>query len=78
MNAAKLKAGLTQAHETIERRLSYLGEAEARLIALKARINGARHFIRRREREHAQDELMHVINEARRLHLHLEAWNNYV
>lgn len=78
MNAAKLKAGLTEAHEIIERRVRYLGEAEARLSGVKARVKGAQHFMRRRERDHAQEELMQLINEARRLHLHLQAWENYV
>lgn len=62
----------------IENRIRYLGEAEARLSGLKARAKGAQHFMRRRDPEHAKDELMHVINEARKLHLHLEAWDNYV
>ncbi len=64
--------------EVLERRIKYLGEAQARLSEVKARVRGAQHFIRRRDREHAQEELMQLINEARRLHLHLQAWENYV
>lgn len=62
----------------IERRVQYLGETQARLSGVKCRVKCAQHFIRRRERERAQEELIQLINEARRLHLHLQAWENYV
>jgi hypothetical protein len=62
----------------IERQMRYLCEADARLSEIKIRTRGAKHFMRRRDRDHAQHELLQVINEARRLHLHLEAWDSYV
>jgi hypothetical protein len=64
--------------EVIESRLRYLGEAEARLAVLKARVKGAQHYLRRRDPDQAKEELIYVINEARSLHVHLQAWVNYV
>lgn len=75
---AKLKTALAEPPDVIERRMRYLSEADIRLAEVKNRVRGAQHYLRRRERERAQEELMHVINEARKLHLHLEAWENYV
>jgi hypothetical protein len=62
----------------IERQVRYLSEADARLSEVKNRTRCAKHWLSRRDPEHAAEELMHVINEARRLRLHLEAWESYV
>lgn len=63
---------------SIQRKLRYLSEADARMAEVKNRARGATHFLRRHEREKASEELLHLINEARKLRLHLEAWGNYV
>jgi hypothetical protein len=62
----------------IERQIRYLGEAGIRLTELKIRTQNAKHFIRVRKPEHADDELMHLAYEAEKLRLHLRAWKNYV
>lgn len=68
----------TEEIAAVERQVRYLGEAEARLGGLRVRVSTAKHLIRRRDPDHAAEELMQLINEARRLHLHLQAWENYV
>lgn len=62
----------------VERQMRYLVEADGRLSEIKNRTRCAKHFINRRDPEHAAEELVHLINEARRLLLHFEAWDCYV
>jgi hypothetical protein len=62
----------------IARQMRYLMEADMRLSDVKRRTQCAKHWLRRRDPEHAAEELLHVGNEARRLRLHLAAWENYV
>lgn len=62
----------------VERQMRYLGETSARLSEIKIRLQGARHWVGRRNRAYAADELLHVINEAQKLRLHLDAWDNYM
>lgn len=62
----------------VERQMRYLGETSARLSEIKIRLQGAKHWVGRRNRAYAADELMHVINEAQKLRLHLDAWDNYM
>jgi hypothetical protein len=67
-----------EAKRANQRRMRYNAETTARMTEVLERVRGARHFVRTRRPDAAQDELMHVINEARKLHLHLQAWDNYV
>ncbi len=62
----------------IESRLRYLAETNARMAEVQARARNAKHRIRFKEHAEAAEELLHVINEARRLRLHLAAWDSYV
>jgi hypothetical protein len=64
--------------EVFERRMRYACETEGRLSSMKARVRGAKHFVRRNSPQHAIEELRHVVNEAQRLQLHLEAWDEYM
>ena len=62
----------------LERQMRYLGEIEASLCEITRRIKGARHFVRRREKDHAIDEIIHLAAEAKKLETHLEAWAKHV
>jgi hypothetical protein len=64
--------------EQLNRRLRYLGEANARIAELKSRTKGAAHFLRRHEPEHMEKELYRLRAEVEKLLLHVAAWNDYV
>jgi hypothetical protein len=67
-----------QERDAIERWMRYASETECRLAELKTRTRNAKHFLRRKEPEHAAGEIRHLVNEAQKLLLHLDAWGNYL
>lgn len=61
----------------IELRMRYNIETLARFSACQVELKSARHFEKRSEPEKAIEFLDRLICEAKKLRLHLEAWEHY-